>query len=167
MTLPTNPPIDRFLIAAIADRLIYHSEIVFNPDDARTLLHSLPRRKTSRFELGIAGRFRGGSSRGYAAGVGSVKVEDKKDRDFAYSTSQDAYVRAGQWKLLWSGTRNGQAVEIEQVMADPTDEGRGARVLYDVQGEPLSMDIRSVRALKFFFLTLIFPGWKPWKTPET
>ena len=166
MTDPTEPAIDRFLIAALADRLIYDSETVFDPADARALLAALPRRRSPRFEFGIAGKTRGGSSRGYAAGVGSVKVKDDKERPFSYATGQDAYVRAGQWKLLWIGKRGWQYVDIEQVMSDPTEEGRGARVRYEPDGTPVGMDIRSNRAFRLLNVTLVFPGWKPWKTPD-
>jgi len=162
-----DPPVDRFLIAAVTDRLIYGSETVFYPEDARVVLGALPHRRSPRFEFGIAGKFRGGSTRGYAPGVGSVKVKDDKDRDFAFSTSQDAYTRAGQWKLLWSRSRSGQIVDIEQVMADVTEDGRGARIHYSREGEPLSMDIRVNRAFRLLFsaVVLVLPGWKPWKTP--
>ncbi len=154
------------MIAAIVDRLIYGSETGFDPEDARVLLDALPHRKTPRFEIGVIGRIKGGTSQGYAAGVGSVKVDDKNNRDFAFSTSKDATTRAGQWKLLWSGSRRGQMVEIEQVMSDVIEDGRGARVLYDLMGEPMAMDIRVTRAFKFFAIVLMFPAWKPWKMPR-
>ena len=166
MAKAPEPPIDRFLLAALADRLIYGSETVFDPDDARALLAALPRRRSPRFEIGIMGKMRDlGSLRGFAAGIGSAKVEDDKERPFSYSTAQDAIVRAGQWKLLWIRNRRGQYVEIEQVMADPTEDGRGARVRYDPGNEPVAMDIRSNRAFRLLNVTLVFPGWTPWKTP--
>jgi hypothetical protein len=167
MDRQSEPPIDRFVIAAVVDRLIYDSETVFDPDDARVLLGALPRRRSPRFEFGIAGKFSGRSSRGYAAGIGSVKVNDGTPRNFRYSTARDAYTRVGQWKLLWSQTRRAQFVEIEQVMAEPTTEGRGARIHYSPDGEPTAMDIRTARAFKLLFsaVILVFPGWKAWKTP--
>jgi hypothetical protein len=163
----TEPPIDRFVIAAVVDRLIYGSDTGFEPEDARVLLSALPHRRTPWFELGIAGRFTGRSARGYSPGIGSVKVKDDKPQAFQYSTAQDAYTRAGQWKLLWSTSARGQAVEIDQVMANPTEEGRGARVRYTHDGEPVAMDIRVNRAFNLFFsvIILVFPGWKPWKSP--
>ena len=161
MKAPDNPPIDRFLIAALVDRLIYDSEDVFDPEDAP----ALPHRKSPRFEFGIAGRFKGGSTKGYAAGVGDVKLDDKNNSDFTYSNAKDAYTRAGQWKLIWAGGRRGQTIEIEQVMSDPFEAGRGARLHFDLDGTPNAMDIRFVRAFTFFFITVMLPGWKPWKKP--
>jgi hypothetical protein len=68
---------------------------------------------------------------------------------------------------MWLGRRNGQFVEIEQVMADVTDEGRGALVRYDRHGTPLAMDIRINHAFRLFWspVVVVFPGWRPWKTP--
>ncbi|MGE0226442.1 MAG: hypothetical protein AB7F35_13785 [Acetobacteraceae bacterium] len=162
-----HPTIDRFLIAAIADRLVYDSDTVFQAEDARALLQAVPRHRSPWFELGISGKRRGGSQRGFAAGVGSVNLKDDRDRQFQYSTSADAYTRAGQWKLIWHGRRTAQFIEIEQVMADVTDEGRGARICYSAAGEPLSMDIRVNRSFRLFWspVILVIPGWRPWKTP--
>ncbi|GEM_PF-6596289 len=101
MPKDSQPPIDRFLIAATVDRLIYGNDSTFPVDDARVLLDAMPRRPSPWFEFGLSGKMSGGSQRGFAAGVGSVNVKDDKDRQFEYSTSSDAYTRAGQWKLLW------------------------------------------------------------------
>jgi len=58
-------------------------------------------------------------------------------------------------------------VEIEQVMADVTDEGRGAQIRYDRDGAPLAMDIRVNRSFRLFWspVVIVIPGWRPWKTP--
>jgi hypothetical protein len=111
----------------------------------------------------------GGSSRGFAAGVGDVEIKDDKDRKFQYSTGADAYTRAGQWKLMWIGKRTRQYVEIEQVMADATDDGRGALICYETDGTPIRMDIRVNHAFRLFWspVVIMFPGWKAWKTPIT
>jgi hypothetical protein len=121
-------PADRFVIAATVDRLIYGDDNSFGADDARLLLDALPHKPSPWIQLGVAGKMSGGSSRGFAAGVGDVQVKDEKDRQFQYATGADAYTRAGQWKLMWIGKRTRQYVEIEQVMADATDDGRGALV---------------------------------------
>ena len=157
--------IDRFLLAAVTDRLIYGSETVFEPDDARILLDALPRRKLPFWQFGIAGTLPGRSTRGYAAGIGSTKIEDGKDRTFEYSTHKDAWTRAGQWKLLWFRKRATQFVEIQQFMADPTQEGRGARIRYTPTGTPKSMDIRDAREFGLLNVSLVFPVWRPWKLP--
>jgi hypothetical protein len=159
--------VDRFVIAAIVDRLIYDSDSTFDPDDARTLLAELPRKPCPWIQLGVAGKMSGGSTKGYAAGVGDVRLKDDKDRRFEYTTGGDAYTRAGQWKLMWIGKRARQYVEIEQVMADATDDGRGALISYEPDGTPIRMDIRFNRSFRLFWspVVIMFPGWKPWKTP--
>ena len=160
---------DRFVIAATVDRLIYDNETSFNPDDARVLLDALPRKPSPWIQLGIAGKFSGGSTKGFAAGVGDVSIKDDKERQFQYNSSEDAYTRAGQWKLMWIGKRGRQYVEIEQVMADATDDGRGALICYEADGTPTRMDIRFNRSFRLFWspVVVMFPGWKPWKTPES
>ena len=166
MAANPSPSIDRFLIAATVDRLIYDSDTTFQAEDARTLLSALPHGKSPWFELGLRGKLSGGSSRGVAAGIGNVQIDDK-ERKFDYSTASDLYTRAGQWKLLWFGRRTGQLIEIEQVMADATDEGRGALIKYDLNGKPLSMDIRINRSFRLFWtpVVIVIPGWRPWKKP--
>lgn len=158
---------DRFVIAATVDRLIYGDDTTFAADDARTLLDSLPRKPSPWIQLGIVGKMSGGSSRGFAAGVGEVRIKDKKDRQFEYATGADAYTRAGQWKLMWIGKRTRQYIEIEQVMSDATDEGRGALICYSQDGTPVRMDIRFNRSFSLFWspIVFMFPSWKPWKTP--
>jgi hypothetical protein len=158
---------DRFVIAATVDRLIYDSDTTFNAEDARLLLHALPRKRSPWIQLGIAGKISGGSARGFAPGVGDVRVEDHEDRRFQYTTGDEAYTRAGQWKLMWIGKRAQQYVEIEQVMADATDDGRGALICYETDGTPVGMDIRFNRSFRLFWspVIIMIPGWRPWKTP--
>ncbi len=166
-TLAEPPMADRFVIAATVDRLIYDSETTFNPDDAGVLLDALPRKPSPWIQLGIAGKMSGGSTKGFAAGVGDVSIKDDKERQFQYNSSEDAYTRAGQWKLMWIGKRGRQYVEIEQVMADATDDGRGALICYEADGTPIRMDIRFNRSFRLFWspVVVMFPGWKPWKMP--
>jgi hypothetical protein len=155
-------PVDRLLITATVDRLIYGNPDTFCPDDARTLLDALPRKRVPWIEIGAKGQ-----ARGFAAGVGNVRVEDERRKKFDVSTSSDAYTRAGQWKLLRYDQRRGTHVEIEQVMADPLDEGRGARLRYRPDGTAVGMDIRVVRNVRLVFSMFILqlPGWQPWKRP--
>jgi len=157
--------IDRLLITAMVDRLIYGDPDTFSADDALILLEALPRKRVPWIEIGAKGQMSGGSARGFAAGVGNVKVEDERNRKFEVSTSSDAYTRAGQWKLLRHDRRRGTHVEIEQVMADPLDEGRGARLRYRPDGTPVGMEIRVVRNVRLLFSAVILqlPGWRPWK----
>jgi hypothetical protein len=165
--MPNRSEPDRFVIAATVDRLIYGDENTFGADDARLLLDALPRKPSPWIQLGVAGKMSGGSSRGFAAGVGDVRIKDGKDRHFEYSTGADAYTRTGQWKLMWIGKRASQFVEIEQVMSDATDDGRGALICYEPDGTPTRMDIRVNRSFRLFWspVVIMFPGWKPWKTP--
>jgi len=171
-TVPQQPRessmADRFLIAATVDRLIYGDDTTFSAEDARLLLQALPRKRSPWLQLGIAGKMSGGSSRGFAAGFGDVEIKNDKDRQFQYSTAADAYTRAGQWKLLLVGKRSRQYVEIEQVMADATDEGRGALICYAMDGTPLRMDIRFNRSFRLLWspVVIVLPAWKPWKTPS-
>ncbi len=160
-------PVDRLLIAAVVDRLIYGDPDTFSAEDAHTLLAALPRKRVPWIEIGAKGQVSGGSAQGFAAGVGNVKVEDERKRNFEVSTSSDAYTRAGQWKLLRYDRRRGTHVEIEQVMADPLDEGRGARLASRPDGTPERMDIRVVRNVRLLFSVFILqlPGWRPWKRP--
>ncbi|HET6610034.1 MAG TPA: hypothetical protein VFG62_25430 [Rhodopila sp.] len=166
MTAP-SASFDRFQIAAAVDRLIYGDDDTFDPQDARLVLAQLPRRASPWIQFGIAGKMSGGSRRGFAAGVGDVKIKDERERQFEYHSANDAYSRAGQWKLMWIGKRGGQYVEIEQVMADVTDEGRGAMLCFTPDGEPLRMEIRINRSFRLFWspIVVVVPGWKPWKTP--
>jgi hypothetical protein len=159
---------DRFVIAATVDRLIYGNDATFNPNDARSLLDAVPHKPSPWIQLGIAGKFSGGSTKGFAAGVGDVSIKDDKERQFQYSSSGDAYTRIGQWKLMWIGKRSRQYIEIEQVMADATDDGRGALISYEPDGTPIRMDIRFNRSFRLFWspVVVMLPGWKPWKTPE-
>lgn len=167
MTADSNP-IDRLLITATVDRLIYGDPNTFRSDDARILLEALPRKRVPWIEIGAKGQVSGGSAQGFAAGVGNAKVEDDRKRRFDVSTSSDAFTRAGQWKLLRYDGRRGTNVEIEQVMADPLDEGRGARLRYRADGTAIGMDIRVVRNVRLLFSLFILqlPGWRPWKQPR-
>ena len=159
--------VDRFVVAATVDRLIYDNETTFSVEDARVLLDAVPHKRSPWIQLGVAGKMSGGSSRGFAAGVGDLQIKDDKERQFRYSTGSDAYTRAGQWKLMWIGKRTRQYIEIEQVMADATDDERGALICFDSTGMPLRMDIRYNRSFRLFWspVVIMFPGWKPWKTP--
>ena len=163
---PAPLPFDRFQVAAAVDRLIYGDDATFDPDDARLVLAQLPRGHSPWLQFGVAGKMSGGSRKGFAAGVGDVRIKDR-ERQFEYHSANDAYSRAGQWKLMWIGRRGRQYVEIEQVMADVTDEGRGAMVCYDASGKPLRMDIRVNRSFRLFWtpMLVVIPGWKPWKVP--
>ena len=161
-------PFDRFQVAAAVDRLIYGDPETFDPQDAVLLLSQMPRKPVPWIQFGIIGKMSGGSRRGYAAGVGDVKIKDNRDRQFEYHTADDAYMRAGQWKLMWIGKRDRQYVEIEQVMSVDAEEGRGALLCFSGNGEPLRMEIRVNRSFRLFWspVIVVIPGWKPWKLPK-
>jgi hypothetical protein len=70
--------IDRFLIAAIVDRLIYEDEATFSAEDARQLLAALPTKRSPWIQLGIAGKMSGGESAPAAAArhlAGDAKLD--------------------------------------------------------------------------------------------
>ena len=157
--------VDRFVLSAAADRLIYGSETYFDAEDARTLLSQIPRHPSPWFAFALRGKSPGGRAGGYAAGVGNVNLKDGRERQFDYSTDQDRTTRAGQWKMTWNRSRSTQFIEIEQVMADVTDEGRAARIHYDLSGEPRAMDIQVNRSWRVGILMIVIPTWRPWKTP--
>ncbi|MFL5284566.1 MAG: hypothetical protein ACJ8AW_27165 [Rhodopila sp.] len=77
------------------------------------MLAALPRTHSPWIQFGVAGKRSGGSSRGFAAGIGDVQIKDPKDRSFEYNTAADAFTRAGQWKLLVLTKRGRHYVEIE------------------------------------------------------
>ncbi len=156
--------IDRFLIAAVTDRLIYASETAFDPEDAGILLGAIPRKPAPRFGFGIFGTRQGGATEGFAAGVGNTTIEDQ-EKTVAYATDRDSWTRAGQWKLRWHKAGTHQAIEIEQVMADPTGDGRAARIRFDAAGTPIGMDIQVGRKFGLWRIVVIVPGWRPWKRP--
>jgi hypothetical protein len=49
---------------------------------------------------------------------------------------------------MWIGKRTRQYIEIEQVMADASHEGRGALICYETDGTPIRMDIRFNRSFR-------------------
>ena len=159
---------DRFLIAATVDRLIYDSETTFSAEDARTLLEALPRKRAPWFQFGFRGKFSGGSTTGFAAGVGDVRIESDKERQLNYDSTKDSSTRAGQWKLLYMRQFGRQYVEIEQVMADSMEDGRAALLCYEGDDTPFRMDIRVSRSFSLFWtpVVIVIPAWKAWKTPD-
>ena len=160
--------VDRFVIAAIVDRLIYDDDTTFSPDDARALLAALPRKPSPWIQLGVAGKMSGGSSQGLRRGRRRHPAEGR----------QGSPVRIHhRWRRVHPGRpmeadvdrqAHRQYVEIEQVMADATDDGRGALISYEPDGTPIRMDIRFNRSFRLFWspVVIMFPGWKPWKTPS-
>ena len=70
-------------------------------------------------------------------------------------------VRAGQWKLL----RVGRRIEIEQAMADDTDDGRTALIRFE-RGEAVRMDLLATRELSLGPVTIGRAVFEPWKTPQ-
>ena len=125
---------DRFVIAAAVDRLIYGSDTTFNIADARLLLDPC---RASR-HLGCRLAWLGKCPAGPAAALPRALVTSRSrtKRTGSFSIRRYAYTRAGQWKLMWIGKRTRQFVEIEQVMAEATDDGRGALICYEADAGP-------------------------------
>jgi hypothetical protein len=156
-----SPTADRFLIAAVVDRLMFGAETTFGAGDARQLAQLLPHEARSgwlgRFlGLGIEAGISGGSTRGHAAGVGDVEIRDNKPRTVKLSTEDRGTVRAGQWKLRWSGRH----IEIDQV-ADVGPLARSARLMFDRADAPVGM----VQMVNREFGPFVIGTYRPWKEP--
>jgi hypothetical protein len=156
---------ERFLLSAIADRLVFGDAKTFSRDDARELARLMPVTAGSGFlsrirpELVVQSSLPGRSTSAFAAGVGSTRLDgDEVKLDF--DSRRRRVVRAGQWKLF----RKGRTIEIEQVMADDSDDGRTARLDFS-RGEPVRMCL--LKTVEFGIGPLVFAtGWfQPWKEP--
>jgi hypothetical protein len=148
---------DRFQIAAVVDRLIYGQDTTFDPEDARTLDRLLPDGVRvgflSRFiHLNIKGRI-SGSTRGYATGVGDVRVPD--DKSFEFDSHGRRTLRAGQWKLC----RSGRDIEISQMM---DTEGETDVLIRFRQQEPVAILRQVFRRFGFIH----FGVYSHWKQPQ-
>ena len=157
--------IDRFQVAAIVDRLIFGSAETFSRDDALALLALIPpellRRSLSDwFQIAAKGEMSSGAMSGAAAGVGNVKMPTESSA-FELDSGGRRILRAGQWKIRPTRGR----IEIEQVMASDTDEGRSALLRFE-GGEPVALDILAQREVSLGFLTIRFGSYQPWKRPE-
>jgi hypothetical protein len=157
---------DRLLLSAIADRLIFGAPHTFSRDDARELARLLPVMPGTGWlsrllpDISAKGSLPGRSTAGFAAGLGGVSL--KGDHfSFDLDSRGRRVVRAGQWKLI----RSGQAIEIEQVMADDGDEGRTARVEFR-QGEPVRMCLLMATEINIGPLSLAKGQFQPWKVPD-
>ncbi len=156
----------RLLLSALADRLVYGDEETFDPADARELARLLPRPSRWQRLAQLLPNFRaegtlpGTSSAGYAAGVGNVSMRENAS-SFEIDTRGRRVVRAGQWKLCWSG----RSIEIEQVAAGEMDEGRSAQIRF-FRGEPVDMRLLNVGSLALGPLVLQSGTFRPWKRPQ-
>jgi hypothetical protein len=158
---------DRVLLSALADRLIYGHPATFSADDARELARLLPyeRRWHSFFTdwlPGFSGKFRvpGGSSAGFAAGVGQVSIKDG-GRSYEVDSRGRSIVRAGQWKLK----RWGRAIEIEQVTSVGMDDGRTAILAFYRDGK-IELRLQVQGWLAIGPLRIGMARFRPWKVPE-
>jgi hypothetical protein len=157
-----SPSVDRFLLAALVDRLVSDTEATFAVSDALQLAQLLPREARASFfgrffGAGIQADISGGSTRGHAAGVGDVEVRDDRPRTLRLSTGERGVVRAGQWKLRWAGRH----VEIDQV-ADVGPMPRSARLVFNRDGTPREL----VQLGYQKFGPLVIGTLRPWKRPS-
>ena len=157
----TSAPVDRLLIAAIVDRLIFGSDTTFQVADAMALTRLLPRDARTGFlgrffGLGLEASFPGGSTRGHAAGVGNVEIRDDKPRTVKFATDASGAIRAGQWKLRWAGRH----VEIDQV-TDVGPDARSVRLMFDRGGAPMQM----VQMVHRQFGPFMIGAYQAWKVP--
>ena len=154
--------VDRLLISAVVDRLVFGAGATFAAGDARQLARLLPREARTGFlgrflGLGIEAGISGGSTRGHAAGVGDVEIRDDKPRTVRLSTQDRGMVRAGQWKLRWSGRH----IEIDQVV-DVGPDARSVRLMFDRSGAPVEM----VQLVNRQFGPFVIGSYRPWKDPH-
>jgi hypothetical protein len=147
---------DRIQLAAVVDRLIYGNNTTFDAEDARVLDRLLP----DDVRVGFLSRFihinlkakMSGSTQGYAAGVGNVRIPD--DKSFEFDSRGRRIVRAGQWKLC----RSGRHIEIEQVM--DTEGEKGAVVRYQ-RGESTELPRQVFWQFWFVQIGMLAPRKKP------
>jgi hypothetical protein len=163
---PVVTAADRLLLAALADRLIYGHPDTFSADDARELARLLPytRRWHSFFTdwlPGFEGRVKvpGGSTAGFAAGVGHVSIKDG-GRSIEVDSRGRSIVRAGQWKFV----RWGHAVKIEQVMSGDMDDGRTAILAFYRDGK-IELRLQVQGWLAIGPLRIGLARFRAWKVP--
>ena len=167
-------PQKRFLITALADRLIYGSDETFHGEEAVELLDLLPVPGLGAQiwahlpGVRMSGKMPKGSVRGAAAGgLGNVRVDQGK-QSFEFDSDGRRVIRAGQWKLtrtasLLDRIRHHDAVSITQVMGSAANELE-AQILFQ-DGRPWMMK-RSVSTQVFFGpFALIHSTFQPWKMP--
>ncbi len=167
MTMPPTVAMnEKFLLAAVTDRLIYGSDTTFDPEDAKELdrlLPHLPRWQRwldlipLQLKAGVQGT--GQSRKGYAAGVGSVSLRDDAE-SFEFDSHGRRVIRAGQWKL----SRIGGDIQIEQVMAGEMDEARSARLEFS-NGEPVALLLLVQTMLEIGPICVGYGTFKAWKDP--
>jgi hypothetical protein len=156
---------DRLVLSAIAERLIFDDAETFNPEDARELARLLPVTPAMRWlsrlwpDVVVSGSLPGRSAAGFAAGVGNASFKEDGP-SFSLDSRGRRVVRAGQWKLI----RIGGNIEIEQVMADDSDEGRTARVDFR-RGEPVRMCLLATVGFAIGPLHVSTGRFRPWKVP--
>ncbi|MBP2299501.1 hypothetical protein [Azospirillum picis] len=156
---------DRMVVAAALDRILYDDHDRFAAEDARMVRRMIPHSRSSWLRLGFRAETQGPSMKGEAAGVGDVRMEgDKKVMEG--SVGESATWRCGQYKI----TNHGTDLEIWQVMSDEyAPEPKGARLEFDVQGEPERLTFFQPRdiELRIPFTSLAIGvrlgGWQPWK----
>jgi hypothetical protein len=167
---------ERLCLAATIDRLIYGDATTFDPADAAELLRLAP----PMTFLSVVSTFvsfsahstgEGRETEGYAAGIGNVTVNDRTEA-FSFDSRGRSLLRVGQWKLhnntglfqRWCGI---VWLEIEQVAADGSKDGRVVRMRY-----------RSGQATRMFLMTIMpilalanfriqCPLFLRWKVPAT
>jgi hypothetical protein len=155
--------VDRLLIAAVVDRLAFGAEATFEAGDARQLARLLPRETRAGFVgrfigLGIDAGLSSGSTRGHDAGVSDVDLCDDKPRTVRLSTDERGVVRAGQWKLCWSGRH----IEIDQIADVGPTARRSARLEFASDGTPA----RIVQMVHRAFGPFVISAYRPWKEPR-
>ncbi|MFC3127173.1 hypothetical protein ACFOD4_19060 [Pseudoroseomonas globiformis] len=164
---------NRFLLAAVVDRIIYGQEDTFRHEDAAELLRQMPapspwRQLRLPIDLKVEGSVPGSRMKGSAAGLGDVSVEGDR-RSFAYDSQSGRTIRIGQWKLrhsagFWEALRGKAAIEIVQTMGEAAKEGRSAVMVYQ-RGEPVELLGFRENRNSLGQYAIIVSKALPWKTP--
>jgi hypothetical protein len=156
---------DRLVLSALAERVIFDDAATFSRDDARELDRRLPVPRGPRWlsrlwpDVVVGGSLPGRSASGFAAGVGNMSFKEDGP-SFSLDSRGRRVTRAGQWKLI----RIGGDIEIEQMMADDSDEGRTARIDFQ-RGEPVRMCILVMVEFCIGRLCFSTGRFRPWKVP--
>ena len=160
-------PVDRLLITAVVDRLIYGDPDTFSADDARTLLDALPRKRVPWIEIGAKGKVSGGSaratppasatSRSRTSGHENSTSAPRRTPIRAPASGSCCATIAGAARM-WRSSKSWRT-RWTKAAARGCATGRTAR--------RCGMDIRVVRNVRLLFSVFILqlPGWRPWKQP--
>ncbi|WP_404378619.1 hypothetical protein [Caenispirillum salinarum] len=147
---------------AILDRLLDDASDVFDRADAARLVGLIPAERRSRWwpTFEFLGRWSGGATRGAAAGVGDVSLEDG-EQAVEFTAGGDVLWRIGGYKV----THRHGILTITQMMRE--DDGPECHLRYRGQADPHVLEIVVDRAVRFGPVTFTVGLPQVWKRPAT